>query len=81
MLIEGFEVEVNEDMWEEELKDQGELVTQLMELSFYSFLGIESPTTHKLKGRVGKTEFVVLIDNGATHNFVSPQLVQRDHLE
>lgn len=81
MLVEGFELEVNEAMWDEEVLLREADATQLMELSLYSFLGIKSPTTHKLRGKIGKTEFVVLIDSGATHNFVSPQLIHKANMK
>lgn len=45
----------------------GEKLNERMELSFHSFMGWSSPTTTKIKGRIGKTNMVILIDSGATH--------------
>lgn len=60
--------------------DGGE-VTEIMELSLQSFLGQSSPTTTKINGRNAKIGVVVLIDSGATHNFISPDVVKRAHLQ
>ncbi|KAL1225386.1 hypothetical protein V5N11_009041 [Cardamine amara subsp. amara] len=73
-VINGFEVEVLEDSIEEEREEP---VGQLMELSFSSFMGILSPTTTKLRGAIGKKDIVIMLDNGATHNFISPDAVKK----
>ncbi|KFK28310.1 hypothetical protein AALP_AA8G499800 [Arabis alpina] len=52
-------------------------ITELAELSLNSMVGISSPSTMKLMGTIQTTEVVVLIDSGASHNFVSEQLVHR----
>lgn len=38
-------------------------------------IGFSTPGTMKVKGKVADREVVVLIDCGATHNFILPQLV------
>ena len=52
-----------------------------MTLSFNSFVGIDSPRTTKLKGRVNQKEVIVMIDSGASHNFVSTEVVTRLQLK
>ncbi|CAH9137548.1 unnamed protein product, partial [Cuscuta epithymum] len=51
-----------------------------MQLSLMSKEGLTTPRTFKLKGEIqgckGKKEVVILIDCGATHNFVSARVVQ-----
>ncbi|KAF2322338.1 hypothetical protein GH714_012409 [Hevea brasiliensis] len=41
-----------------------------MDLPFYSIGGISSPNTLKLQGRIRGTDVTVLIDSGASHNFI-----------
>lgn len=41
------------------------------EVSLNSVVGLSNPKTVKLRGLLGNSEVVVLIDPGATHNFVS----------
>ena len=52
-----------------------------MTLSFNSFVGIDSPRTTKPKGRVNQKEVILMIDSGASHNFVSPEVVTRLQLK
>lgn len=41
-----------------------------------SVVGLTAPQTMKLKGEIEQQPVVVLIDGGATHNFISVELVQ-----
>ena len=47
------------------------------ELSLNFVVGISTPKTMKLRGRVDYQEVVVLIDSGASHNFISTDLVEK----
>ena len=46
-------------------------------LSLSSVVGLTSPKTMKLQGAIGEQPMVILIDSGATHNFISSGLVQK----
>lgn len=50
---------------------------EVMELSINSVVGLTSPQTIKVEGLIENQEVVVLIDCGATHNFISAELVQK----
>ncbi|KAF8400118.1 hypothetical protein HHK36_013414 [Tetracentron sinense] len=52
-------------------------ITQVVEVSLNSVVGLTTPKTMKLKGMIGKQEVMVLIDPRATHNFISLELVKR----
>ncbi|KZV24316.1 hypothetical protein F511_01798, partial [Dorcoceras hygrometricum] len=49
----------------------------ILELSLFSTGGITQPQTMKLRGKVMGKDMVVMIDSGASHNFVSRKLVER----
>lgn len=61
-------------------KNVNEIVAEVMELSLYSFFGRSAPKTTKLWGSIGKTKVLVMIDSGATHNFISPTVVMQTRL-
>lgn len=50
--------------------------TEAIELSLNSVMGLMMQGTMKIRGRVGTKEVTVLIGCGATHNFVSLELVE-----
>lgn len=52
----------------------------MMAFSLSYFLGQSCPTTTKLRGAIKKNQVVVMIDSGATHNFISPSAVQKTRL-
>ncbi|KAA0037013.1 peroxidase 64 [Cucumis melo var. makuwa] len=46
------------------------------ELSLNSVVGLNDPGTMKVKGKLQEKEVIILIDCGATHNFISEKLVE-----
>ncbi|KAL4036313.1 hypothetical protein IC575_005045 [Cucumis melo] len=76
----GEEFEILEEDGEEEVTHEnvievGAVENLNIELSINSVVGLTNPGTMKVKGRVKNEEVVVLIDCGATHNFILKKLV------
>lgn len=78
-VVNGMELEVVDVRDEEELDPMG--VKEMCTLSFSSFMGIDSPRTTKLRGYIGNTEVIVMLDSGASHNFISPSVIDKLHLQ
>ncbi|KZV39093.1 hypothetical protein F511_34263 [Dorcoceras hygrometricum] len=60
------------DEQEEDIKDCGTL-----ELPLFSISGMSQPQTLKLRGRIKDEEVVVMVNSGASHNFVSRALMEK----
>ncbi|TYK03261.1 peroxidase 64 [Cucumis melo var. makuwa] len=58
-------IEINED------------ITTVVELSINSVVGLNDPGTMKVRGKLMGEDVIILIDCGATHNFVSEKLVKK----
>ena len=48
-----------------------------MAISLNSVVGIDNPKTMKLRGSIAGEKVVVMLEPGATHNFISPQLITK----
>ena len=57
-----------EELWEEDEKKSE--VAETIELSLNSMVSLTISGTMKLKGVIKETEVMILIDCGATHNFI-----------
>lgn len=77
-------VQEREDLSEEtdqvgeeiETKGNEEVNIEIANLSLNSLVGLSSPKTIKIKGEIRGREIVVLIDGGATHNFILKEVVK-----
>ncbi|CAA7014637.1 unnamed protein product [Microthlaspi erraticum] len=77
-VINGLEMEIFEEAETyEELNEQLVMAHEVRSLSLNSFLGKHSPKTQKLYGKFNKSNVIVMLDSGASHNFISPELVKR----
>ncbi|XP_052733941.1 uncharacterized protein LOC108321488 [Vigna angularis] len=66
---------------EEDAETMEEAEQCCMELSVYSAEGVTQSNTMKLAGWVRERRIIVLIDSGASHNFISAHLVDELRLE
>lgn len=57
-------------------KAMGTMLKGQTEASLNSVIGLSNPWTMKLRGLLGDSEVVVMIDPGATHNFVSLEKIK-----
>ncbi|XP_033138269.1 uncharacterized protein LOC103844839 [Brassica rapa] len=77
-VVNGLEMEVLE---EDENSEEEVIVyapaKEMRILSLNSFVGKQSPRTTKLYGKINNYNVIVMFDSGASHNFISPNTVQR----
>lgn len=73
-------IEICAEDWQHGFEEEEDIATTLMELSMFSFLGIDSPSVTKLWGEIGNTKVVVMIDSGASHNFIDPSVLSKAQL-
>ena len=74
VLIFGEEEDLEEALLEE--REETEDLEPKVELSRHSVAGLNSPKTMKVWGRIKSKEVIILLDCGATHNFIAQQLIE-----
>lgn len=74
---DGTETELLEEQCEVEEAVEEEVEAVVSEVSINSVVGLTSPRTMKLRGTIEREGVVVLIDSGASHNFISEKLVAK----
>ncbi|XP_031276149.1 uncharacterized protein LOC116134605 [Pistacia vera] len=82
-----FKTQGTKETWEDDEAEKSELPSENDEipnpegidlaLSLNSIVGITSDKTLKVKGQIWDADVVVLVDSGASHNFISHELVER----
>ncbi|KAF8369296.1 hypothetical protein HHK36_032691 [Tetracentron sinense] len=85
-LMDGILSDENLDVRIEEtadVDDEGgcEDPTPQPEISLHAIVGSQTPQTMRVKGRLGKTQIMVLVDSGSTHNFLNPNIARKEGLK
>ncbi|KZV40028.1 hypothetical protein F511_12423 [Dorcoceras hygrometricum] len=75
------EVETGETGEEEADTEVGVKDYLTLDLPLFSISGMTQPQTLKLRGRIQNEEVVVMMDSGASHNFISRKLVEKLGME
>ncbi|XP_022154744.1 uncharacterized protein LOC111021922 [Momordica charantia] len=76
---EGMELDQEELIMSTEGRETT-IVEEVAELALNTVVGFSTPGTMKLRGLIEDKEVVILIDCGATHNFISQKLVDAFNL-
>lgn len=77
LLVEGECGEEEKEGTYGQIEEKSVEVKNTIELSLNNVVGLSTPGTMKLKGKSRPQEVTILIDCGATHNFISLELVQK----
>ena len=78
LLVHDEEIGMEDDHWVvEDTEDAVAPMVEKVQISLNSLVGLTNPGTMKLRGLLGGKEVIVLVDCGATHNFISWDVVHR----
>lgn len=69
--------EVEDEGDEEEVRIEDGASSAMAEISLSLVVGISHPQTMRMKGEINRQEVIVMIDSGATNNFISVATVNR----
>lgn len=77
MILQPCDGEDDKELEEDAEKDEG---NPMLELFMNSVGGLSGNHTMKLMGKLKREEILILINSGATHNFIATKLVERLNL-
>lgn len=81
VLVEGSDEELLEGPEPQKEEETEELELRTLQVSFHSLKGLNSNKSFKVVGKLGGKKVIILIDIGATSNFLSRKLAQQSDLQ
>lgn len=75
-----YEIEVLHENMVELKEEEEEQRPQVKALSLSSYLGTDSNATTLLRGYIGTTKVIFMLDSGTTQNFVFPHVIEQAKL-
>ena len=57
--------------------EENEAEEEIPEISFHAILGITTPKTMRLVGKMGQSTITILVDSGSMHNFLNSKVAEK----